>query len=291
MQNKSNNNRIPSKAENPNGLHQRYFVAKWIQGIDMTGKSLEDCLLPVDDLAEYFVLRLDTGGSDIEHIKACRIGVNAYADAIEHHLPELAKDLRERYPLLPIPNEPTTEHVSEDKEKYNANFLWGFGDDSIEALGYEFANAKTENYQKACWGDLIQKIKESTSEDEELFVWVKASEGNLPLGEHKKIIPILYKSVPNIIIYLDDDWYWLDENGGKKYPVHKESWSTIEWLKPTTKAERNISDQNKIEKISDSEIEKMAEQFFKENYGGELSVFSSWIAGAKAIMEILNNKK
>ncbi|MBL7942466.1 MAG: hypothetical protein JNM00_06855 [Flavobacteriales bacterium] len=55
---------------------------------------------PVDKDAEYFVMRLDTGGKDINHIKACRIGIHAYADAIEPHLPELARDLRERYPLV-----------------------------------------------------------------------------------------------------------------------------------------------------------------------------------------------
>ena len=54
----------------------------------------------VEDNAEYFVLRLDTNGDDIEHTKACRIGINAYADAIEIHLPELAADLRERYPII-----------------------------------------------------------------------------------------------------------------------------------------------------------------------------------------------
>jgi hypothetical protein len=54
----------------------------------------------VDRGSEYFVMRLDEGGKDREHIKACRIGVHAYADAIEHHLPELAKDLKSRYPLL-----------------------------------------------------------------------------------------------------------------------------------------------------------------------------------------------
>jgi hypothetical protein len=46
----------------------------------------------------------------------------------------------------------------QDVPKYNADFLWGFDDDSIEALGYEFANAKTEEYQKECWNDLIKTI-------------------------------------------------------------------------------------------------------------------------------------
>jgi len=82
---------IPTKAANPKGLHQRYNIRKVIGG----GR-----LISPDAGVEYFVMRLDEGGSYIEHIKACRIGVHAYADAIEHHLPELAKDLRERYPLL-----------------------------------------------------------------------------------------------------------------------------------------------------------------------------------------------
>jgi hypothetical protein len=83
---------IPTQSENPTGLHQRYYIQKL--------SADEDIYVPVDDNAEYFVMRLDEGGSDINHIKACRIGVHAYADAIENHIPQLAKDLRERYPLL-----------------------------------------------------------------------------------------------------------------------------------------------------------------------------------------------
>lgn len=95
---------IPTKDQNPNGLHARYHIQK-IDGWKEVKNSYsfipryEAILKPVDKNAEYFIMRLDDGGKDAEHIKACRIGVNAYADAIEHHLPELAKDLRERYPL------------------------------------------------------------------------------------------------------------------------------------------------------------------------------------------------
>lgn len=108
--------KIPAQTENPNGLHQRYFIQKlvpkteeeleveWEKGRHMTGnnpiKVNKQKLVPVDEGSEYFVMRLDEGGSDINHIKACRIGVHAYADAIEPFIPELAKDLRERYPLL-----------------------------------------------------------------------------------------------------------------------------------------------------------------------------------------------
>lgn len=100
--------KIPSQIENPTGLHQRYVITKLViedkplsffQGEPSTG-MLQLVERPVDRNSEYFVLRLDEGGSDINHIKACRIGVHAYADAIEPFIPELAKDLRERYPLL-----------------------------------------------------------------------------------------------------------------------------------------------------------------------------------------------
>lgn len=97
---------IPTQAENPNGLHQRYNIRKVVKsemviaGIKLVDEKNPTRLIDVDPNSEYFVLRLDEGGKDPEHIKACRIGVNAYADAIQHHLPELAKDLKERYPLL-----------------------------------------------------------------------------------------------------------------------------------------------------------------------------------------------
>jgi hypothetical protein len=94
-------NKIPSQIKNPKGLHQRYYIQKInYNGYFEEGEALVDNLMPVDKDAEYFVMRLDEGGSDIEHIKACRIGIHAYAKAIQHHLPELAKDLIERYPLI-----------------------------------------------------------------------------------------------------------------------------------------------------------------------------------------------
>jgi hypothetical protein len=53
----------------------------------------------------------------------------------------------------------TQEEQKHNDKQYSANFLWGFEDNSIEALGYEFANAKTEEYQKECWKALVEKIK------------------------------------------------------------------------------------------------------------------------------------
>ena len=79
--------KIPTQQENPKGLHLRYIVSK------TDGE-------PVDDNAEYFVLRLDEGGDDIKHIKACRKAVRKYAKEIKKHLPELSKDLLERYPKI-----------------------------------------------------------------------------------------------------------------------------------------------------------------------------------------------
>lgn len=117
---------IPTQKENPKGLHQRFWLRKIIPAspeykehmrmihettvppnlnfLDLSKKEEytdpEFMLAEINKDAEYFVLRLDEGGSDIEHIKACRIGINAYADAIKNHLPELSNDLKTRYPLL-----------------------------------------------------------------------------------------------------------------------------------------------------------------------------------------------
>lgn len=119
--------RIPLKIENPEGLHDRYYIQKII-GIEalvphesvsqyrqgstwqrINTKEDLDALGPdtpirymyaeVDDVAEYFILRLDDNAKNPGHLKACRIAIQAYADAIEPFIPQLAKDLRERYPI------------------------------------------------------------------------------------------------------------------------------------------------------------------------------------------------
>lgn len=95
---------IPTKESNPKGLYAKYIIRK-ITGIrtDGFGYPLNPPKFKtksVEPNSEYFVLRLDLNGGDMNHIKACRIAIHAYADAIDPHIPLLAKDLRERYPLI-----------------------------------------------------------------------------------------------------------------------------------------------------------------------------------------------
>ena len=73
-----------TKEENPDGLYQKYIISK------TNGK-------PIDKNAEYFILRLDSGGNDKKHIEACRKAVLAYANEIKEHLPKLSEDLIARY--------------------------------------------------------------------------------------------------------------------------------------------------------------------------------------------------
>lgn len=76
--------KLPLQSENPNGLYGRYIVEK------VSGE-------PVDEDAEYFLLRLDKNGSDPKHIAACRKAIMTYANEIKTHLPKLSQDLIERY--------------------------------------------------------------------------------------------------------------------------------------------------------------------------------------------------
>lgn len=85
-------NTITSIEENPKGFHRRYKISK------LSGE-------PVDETAEYMVLRVDWGGDDKEHIKACRIAAIAYANAIKHHLPETAADILDRYSATDTPDD------------------------------------------------------------------------------------------------------------------------------------------------------------------------------------------
>lgn len=95
---------IPRNKDNPKGLHQKYVIRKIVG----TRKSMFGWFeyfrtKKVDPESEYFVLRLDNGAKDPNHLWACRKAIHTYAKEIESHLPELAKDLRQRYPL-PFPN-------------------------------------------------------------------------------------------------------------------------------------------------------------------------------------------
>jgi len=74
---------IPTKQENPSGLHQKYIIHK------------EDGS-PIALNSEYFVLRLDSGG-DPDHVAACRKAVLVYADEIAPYIPGLVHDIRMRY--------------------------------------------------------------------------------------------------------------------------------------------------------------------------------------------------
>ena len=59
-------------------------------------------------------------------------------------------------------------------EKHKANFLWPHNDESIEALGYEFANAKTEEYREEMWKGIMSEIESLRKRVKELEEEVKA---------------------------------------------------------------------------------------------------------------------
>lgn len=105
---------MKTQEDNPNGLYMKYFIQKivdWHPKNQNAREHLDDNTLayfgpmvpefaPVDEDSEYFVLRLDKGGKDKNHINACRKAVMKYADEIEPFIPQLAKDLREKYSEL-----------------------------------------------------------------------------------------------------------------------------------------------------------------------------------------------
>lgn len=91
---------IPLKDENPKGLYAKYQIRK-IVGLknvkNSFGHRKQFKTKAVD--GEYFILRLDDQQGDPNHLRACRLAINTYADAIESSIPKLAQDLKERYPV------------------------------------------------------------------------------------------------------------------------------------------------------------------------------------------------
>jgi hypothetical protein len=88
---------IQTKEENPTGLHQRYLIHKIVSTESKPDGTIQYTTKSIDKDAEYFILRLDEGGKDPIHIAACRKAVLTYAEEIKNHLPDLAKDLIEKY--------------------------------------------------------------------------------------------------------------------------------------------------------------------------------------------------
>jgi hypothetical protein len=93
----------PTSEQKPKGLYGKYIIQK------ANGK-------PIDPEAEFFVLRLDPLG-EMNHVKACRKAVQVYANEIEPFIPELAKDLKERYPI------DSTEQKEESQDKLWMNVI------------------------------------------------------------------------------------------------------------------------------------------------------------------------
>jgi hypothetical protein len=82
-------------------------------------------------------------------------------------------------------------------KEYKADFLWPHQDGSLEQLGYEFANAKTEKYRREIWVELISRIKgdgnpvastESTCNLQSVNGWLSIDDGdwdNFKRAAHK----------------------------------------------------------------------------------------------------------
>ena len=80
-------NILPSEKENPNGLHLKYIITK------ANGE-------PVDENAEYFVLRLDDKCSNPHHAEASKRAIIQYAISIREYMPELATEILMKYNFL-----------------------------------------------------------------------------------------------------------------------------------------------------------------------------------------------
>ena len=58
-----------------------------------------------------------------------------------------------------LENENYEKNKNTSQKEYKADFLCPYEEGSIEELGYEFANSKTEEYRKEIWGELIKRVK------------------------------------------------------------------------------------------------------------------------------------
>ena len=94
---------METQLENPNGLYQKYYIQKIVPAKNKLQKAFYSRrdhrnyrLKPMDEGFEGFVLRFD-GGGDPKHVEACRKAILIYANEIRDYIPQLSKDLIEKY--------------------------------------------------------------------------------------------------------------------------------------------------------------------------------------------------
>jgi len=54
------------------------------------------------------------------------------------------------------------------RPEYRANFLWPHDDNSIEEAGYEFVNARDEEYRRSWWRILVNRIRAGQALEQEV---------------------------------------------------------------------------------------------------------------------------
>ena len=116
---------LPSRDDNPDGLHQRYCLTK------ANGR-------PCEPGSKYFVLRLDECGRDKAHIAACRMAARTYIRCVPKHMRKVAEELADWAGLEPDDGLDTAQI---DAKAWRTLVQFGFslnwlGGDSIHKPGW-----------------------------------------------------------------------------------------------------------------------------------------------------------
>lgn len=121
---------------------------------------------PVDPDAEYFVLRLDDGGSDKIHIGACRDAVLLYAMMVQDHLPVLSKELFEKYGPATFPS--PAKNFLEDLKRLINKYSLENGSNTPDYILADFLNVCLLGFDKATRNrETWYGVKHSPGEDPE----------------------------------------------------------------------------------------------------------------------------
>lgn len=103
----------------------------------------------------------------------------------------------------------------------------------IEKEATKIAQSAVGTYQGFLAGASLLYTLLKEEKGEVAGVWRKATDKEPPVIKNGNLLHIRYKGFPNLLRFLESKWYW-EEGNPQQYPVHKESWSAIEWLDTET---------------------------------------------------------
>lgn len=112
--------------------------------------------------------------------------------------------------------------------------------------------------------------------------WVKATELPLPIIANHKRLHVKYKGNPEILVRINNTWFWFSDGSATDYPLVESSLEAMEWL---YEGQEHASDDFEYNRQAVKNMSKERDYFLRAR-DGLLQVNAELVKAAEALMKI-----